>query len=238
MLAEKVRLRYNGLIIILENWVNMASITTKRSIMTCFSEQDNIYCHQVRIVLAEKGVNVEVIDVKADNPPEELVMLNPYQSLPTLVDRDLVVYSAAIIMEYLDERFPHPPLLPVYPVARAKTRLMMSRIDEDWYSLADKIERNIGDVALHRKELLDSILSINDAFAENKFFLSEEFSLVDCCIAALLWRLPKYKIELPRQAAAVKAYAKRIFERESFQASLTSTEKQISMVKDSEQTVV
>ena len=215
----------------------MGSITTKRSIMTCFSEQDNIYCHQVRIVLAEKGVNVEVIDVKADNPPEELVMLNPYQSLPTLVDRDLVVYSAAIIMEYLDERFPHPPLLPVYPVARAKTRLMMSRIDEDWYALADKIERNVGDVALHRKELLDSILSINDAFAESKYFLSEEFSLVDCCIAPLLWRLPKYKIELPRQAAAVKAYAKRIFERESFQASLTNLEKQIP-AKDSEQLAV
>lgn len=216
----------------------MGSITTKRSVMTCFSEQDNIYCHQVRIVLAEKGVNVEIIDVKPENPPEELIMLNPYQSLPTLVDRDLVVYSASIIMEYLDERFPHPPLLPVYPVARAKTRLMMSRIDEDWYKLANQIERNIGDVALARKELLDSILSINDAFAENKFFLSEEFSLVDCCIAPLLWRLPKYKIELPKQASAVKAYAKRVFERESFQVSLTSLERQFALVKDPEQVIV
>jgi len=215
----------------------MGSITTKRSVMTCFSEEDNIYCHQVRIVLAEKGVNVEIIDVKPENPPEELIILNPYQSLPTLVDRDLVVYSANIIMEYLDERFPHPPLLPVYPVARAKTRLMMSRIDEDWYSLADKIDRNIGDVAKHRKDLLDSILSINDVFSENKFFLSEEFSLVDCCIAPLLWRLPKYKIELPKQASAVKAYAKRIFERESFQVSLTNTEKAF-VTKDSEQVTV
>ena len=203
----------------------MASITTKRSVMTCFSEEDNIYCHQVRIVLAEKGVNVEVVDVNSDNPPEELIMLNPYQSLPTLVDRDLVVYSAAIIMEYLDERFPHPPLLPVYPVARAKSRLMMSRIAEDWYSLADRLEKNTADCQA-KKELLESILSINDAFAEQKFFLSEEFSLVDCCIAPLLWRLPKYGIELPKQAAAIKAYAKRVFERESFQVSLTNTERE------------
>ncbi len=212
----------------------MGSITTKRSVMTCFSEADNIYCHQVRIVLAEKGVNVEVIEVNIDNPPEELIMLNPYQSLPTLVDRDLVVYSASIIMEYLDERFPHPPLLPVYPVARAKTRLMMSRIAEDWFSLAEKIERNTGNIEQAKKELLESILSINDVFAEQKFFLSEEFSLVDCCIAALLWRLPKYGIELPRQASAVKSYAKRVFERESFQASLTQAERAFTFLKESE----
>lgn len=213
----------------------MASITTKRSVMTCFSEEDNIYCHQVRIVLAEKGVNVEVVDVNSDNPPEELIMLNPYQSLPTLVDRDLVVYSASIIMEYLDERFPHPPLLPVYPVARAKSRLMMSRIAEDWYSLTDRLDRNIDDWQA-KKELLESILSVNDAFAEQKFFLSEEFSLVDCCIAPLLWRLPKYGIELPKQAAAIKAYAKRMFERESFQMSLTNTEREFTNVITQEAT--
>lgn len=203
----------------------MGSIATKRSVMTCFSEADNIYCHQVRIVLAEKGVNVEVIDVNPQDPPEELLMLNPYQSLPTLVDRDLVIYSSSIIMEYLDERFPHPPLLPVYPVARAKTRLMMSRIEEDWYSLVHKIENNIGDVAAAKKELLESILSINSAFAEQEFFLSEDFSLVDCCIAPLLWRLPKYGIELPKQADAIKAYQKRIFARNSFQVSLTNLER-------------
>lgn len=204
----------------------MTSITTKRSVMTCFSESDNIYCHQVRIVLAEKGVNVEVIDVNPNDPPEELLMLNPYQCLPTLVDRDLVVYSSSIIMEYLDERFPHPPLLPVYPVARAKTRLMMSRIAEDWYSLLHKIEKNEGDVTQAKKELLDSIVSINSAFAEEEYFLSEDFSLVDCCIAPLLWRLPKYGMELPtKQAAAIIAYAKRVFARNSFQVSLTKSER-------------
>ncbi len=212
----------------------MGSITTKRSVMTCFSEEDNIYCHQVRIVLAEKGVNVEIINVCPDNPPEELIILNPYQSLPTLVDRDLVVYSANIIMEYLDERFPHPPLLPVYPVARAKSRLMMSRIDEDWYGLAKKIEKNVGSIEQHKKELLESLLSINDAFAEQKFFLNEEFTLIDCCIAPLLWRLPKYGIELPKQASAIKAYMRRIFERDSFKASLTVAEKMFVNINNPE----
>lgn len=129
-------------------------------------------------------------------------------------------------MEYLDERFPHPPLLPVYPVARAKSRLMISRIIEDWYSLADKIESNTGDVAEYKKQLLESILSINSVFAEQEFFLSDDFTLVDCCIAPLLWRLPKYGIELPvTQAHSILAYKKRIFARNSFQVSLTHKER-------------
>lgn len=203
----------------------MVSITTKRSVMTCFSSEDDIYCHQVRIVLAEKGINVEIVNINPNDPSEEFLMLNPYQSLPTLVDRDLVIYSSDIIMEYLDERFPHPPLLPVYPVSRAKTRLMMSRIKEDWYGLVHKIENNIGNVEQAKKELVESLLSINSAFGEQKFFLSEEFSLVDCSIVPLLWRLPKYGIELPpKQADAILAYAKRMFNRNSFQVSLTNTE--------------
>lgn len=211
----------------------MATIATKRSVMTCFSEADDIYCHQVRIVLAEKGVNVEVVDVDPKDPPEELLMLNPYQSLPTLVDRDLVIYSSNIIMEYLDERFPHPPLLPVYPVARAKTRLMMSRIAEDWYSLFHKIENKTSDAEQAKKELLESLMSINAVFGEQEFFLSEDFSLVDCCIAPLLWRLPKYGIELPKQAAEIKAYQKRIFARNSFQVSLTKLERSFREEVDS-----
>lgn len=204
----------------------MSTIATKRSIMTCFSEADNLYCHQVRIVLAEKGVNVEIKEINPNDPSEELIMLNPYQSLPTLVDRDLVIYSSQIIMEYLDERFPHPPLLPVYPVARAKSRLMISRIIEDWYSLALKIENNEGDVAQCKKELLESIISINSVFAEQEFFLSDDFTIVDCCIAPLLWRLPKYGIELPAtKAESVLSYQKRIFARNSFQVSLTPTER-------------
>lgn len=211
----------------------MSSIATKRSVMTCFSESDSIYSHQVRIVLAEKGVNVEINEVNPSDPPEELLMLNPYQVLPTLVDRDLVIYSPNIIMEYLDERFPHPPLLPVYPVARAKSRLMMSRIAEDWYTLADKIESGSGDVETAKKELLESLLSISPIFAEQEYFLSDDFSLVDCCIAPLLWRLPKYGIELPKQAAPIKAYMKRIFAKNSFIVSLTNVER--SYAEDAEQ---
>lgn len=203
----------------------MVSITTKRSVMTCFSTEDNIYCHQVRIVLAEKGINVDVINIDPENPSEEFLSLNPYQSLPTLIDRDLIVYSSDIISEYLDERFPHPPLFPVYPVARAKTRLMISRIKEDWYSLVDKLEKNIGDIENHKKELVNSLISVNSVFSEQKYFLSEDFSLVDCYILPLLWRLPKYGISLPpKHANAIISYATNLFNRESFQVSLTRTE--------------
>lgn len=210
----------------------MANIITKRSVMTCFSEEDNIYCHQVRIVLSEKGINVDIVDINPNDPPEDFVIFNPYQILPTLVDRELVIYSSPIIVEYIDERFPHPPLLPVYPVARAKSRLMMSRIEEDWHSLIKKLDNldiNSSDydstATQIKKELIDSIVSVNSIFKEYKYFLSDEFSLVDCFLAPILWRLPKYRIELPKQAKDVKNYAERIFARDSFQVSLTKTER-------------
>ncbi|OIN09972.1 stringent starvation protein SspA [Oceanisphaera psychrotolerans] len=205
----------------------MAVAANKRSIMTLFSGAEDIYSHQVRIVLAEKGVSVEISQVEPDSLPEDMLELNPYGTLPTLVDRELVLYESHIIMEYLDERFPHPPLMPVYPVARGTSRLMMHRIAQDWYSLVKRIQRNEkADEA--RKELREALLAVAPVFAEYPYFMSEEFSLVDCYMGPLLWRLPSLGIELSgRGAKELKTYMIRLFERESFQASLTEDERDI-----------
>lgn len=202
----------------------------KRAIMTLYSGDLDIYSHQVRIVLAEKGVNVDIVNVDENHPNEDLLELNPYNTLPTLVDRELVLYEARVVMEYLDERFPHPPLLPVYPVARAKSRLMVYRIERDWYSLYKTIvEGNAKTIKTARTELKEGLLSLAPVFADSPYFLSEEFTLVDCCIAPLLWRLPQIGIELPNTAASkpVHEYMKRLFKREGFQASLTEAELEI-----------
>lgn len=208
----------------------MAIVANKRSIMTLYSGALDIFSHRVRIVLAEKGVSVEVIntDVSDKDKLEDLLELNPYGSSPTLVDRELVLYDANIIMEYLDERFPHPPLMPVYPVARAKSRLMIYRIDREWGDLVRKIEQGKpADVQAAGKELRNYLVRLAPVFNSSAFFLNEEFSLVDCCIAPILWRLPAWGITLPPEAKAVYKYAERIFARDSFQASLTEAEQDL-----------
>ena len=170
----------------------MAVAANKRSVMTLFSGPTDIFSHQVRIVLAEKGVSVEIEQVETDNLPQDLIDLNPYRTVPTLVDRELTLYESRIIMEYLDERFPHPPLMPVYPVARGESRLMMHRIEQDWYSLMRTIETSSGAEAdAARKQLREELLAIAPLFSRTPFFMSEEFSLVDCYLAPLLWRLPQ-----------------------------------------------
>lgn len=206
----------------------MAIVTSRRSIMTLYSNALCPYSHRVRIVLAEKGVSVDIIDVHPEHPAPDLLQLNPYNSVPTLVDRDLVLYQSNIINEYLDERFPHPPLLPVYPVSRAKSRLMIHRIDQDWYSVMHNILSSEGEQrrALQR-ELADSLVTLVPIFASQRYFLSDEFSLIDCCLAPLLWRLPQLGVELPRSAQVILGYAERLFERESFQASLTEPEREL-----------
>jgi len=207
----------------------MAVAANKRSVMTLFSHADNMYSHQTRIVLAEKGVGVDIHLVNLANLPEDLIDLNPYGTVPTLIDRELALYEAKIIVEYLDERFPHPPLMPVYPVARGRSRLMMHRIECDWYSLAKVIlEGTSEEAAKARQELKEGLLSIAPIFNEAPYFMSEDFSLVDCYLAPLLWRLPAFGIELDGQGAKeLKAYMLRVFERESFQASLTEAEREL-----------
>ena len=206
-------------------------VVAKRSSMTFFSDAGDQYSHRVRIVLAEKGVAVDVIDCQEDELPEDVAALNPYNSLPTLLDRELVLFEPGVMMEYLDERFPHPPLLPVYPVARAESRLYIYRIQRDWSRYADTILNSSGtdaEIEEARKELRDSLVAISPIFAEKPYFMSEEFSLVDCCIAPILWRLPAMGIEIPEaQCKPLVKYMERLFNRESFQESLSEVEREL-----------
>ncbi len=207
----------------------MASLSSRRSVMTLFSEPDCADSHRVRIVLAEKDITVDILNINPDNKPEELAELNPYNTTPTLLDRDLVLYDARIIMEYLDERFPHPPLMPVDPVTRAHSRLALFRIEKDWFSLVQDIEDgNEAAASQARKILRESVLSAAEVFAVKPYFLSEEFSLVDCTIAPILWRLPKYGIDVPeKQGKPILRYMDRVFSRDAFQQSLSKVEKSI-----------
>lgn len=198
--------------------------------MNLYSTATSIYCHRARIVLAEKDIAHETILVDPKKLPEDLIDLNPYSSLPTLVDRDLVLYNSRVIMEYLEERFPHPPLMPVGPVARAQTRLALFRVENDWYPLVDIIEtKGEKAAATARKELMESIAASAEVFSAMPYFLSEEFTLVDASIAPIMWRLPHYGIELPKAAKAVLTYADRVFERERFQLSLTEGERELRL---------
>lgn len=206
----------------------MSIAANKRSSMAFFSDPNDHYCHRVRIVLAEKGVTVDIVDVEPDNHPQELAEVNPYNTVPTLLDRDLVLYEPNIMMEYLDERFPHPPLLPVYPVARANSRLLVYRIQRDWCGLVDILSNPTSSAAAitkARKELRESLVGVAPVFAEMPFFMSDEFSLVDCSLAPILWRLAHFGIELPPQAKPLQDYMDRIFAREGFLGSLSAAER-------------
>ncbi|MCW8923312.1 MAG: glutathione S-transferase N-terminal domain-containing protein [Gammaproteobacteria bacterium] len=198
--------------------------------MNLYTTGTSIDCHRTRIVLAEKDIAHDRIEVDPRKLPEDLIDLNPYCSLPTLIDRDLVLYSSRVIMEYLEERFPHPPLMPVGPVSRAQSRLALFRVENDWYPLVDIIEtKGEKAAAKARKELTESIVATADVFAVMPFFLSDSFTMVDASIAPILWRLPHYGIELPKSAKAVEDYANRIFEREGFQLSLTESERELRL---------
>lgn len=195
--------------------------------MTLYSNPSCIYSHRTRIVLAEKGISIDIKDVEGDKLPEDLLDVNPYHSVPTLVDRDLVLYDSRVIMEYLDERFPHPPLMPVDPVSRAQFRLALFRIEKDWYPVAEQLLQATDRKQTNqsRKILQESLLAGADVFAAKRFFLSDEFSLVDASIAPLLWRLPSYGIELNGAAAQpIRRYMDIVFARRSFRESLTELE--------------
>jgi RNA polymerase-associated protein len=203
------------------------ALASKRSVMTLYSASD-IDSHRTRIVLAEKGILVDVIEVDRHDDLTNFHGVNPYKTTPTLVDRDLVLYKSRIIMEYLDERFPHPPLLPVYPIARAESRLQMYRVEQDWHQLIKKIQENQSsqEVSALRKELVESFMKIIPIFNNYDYFMHDDFSMVDCCIAPILWRLPKLDIQLPTSAKSLLNYADKLFNRDSFQASLTETERE------------
>ena len=195
----------------------------KHSTMTLFSDPLDIDSHRIRIALAEKGITVNIVQVNSENPSEDLLTLNPYNVLPTLVDRELVLYNPNIISEYLDERFPHPPLLPVYPVTRAKCRLVMHRIEQDWLPLLSEIQKSPNN-DLPRIELTNQLMIVAPLFSESPYFLNEEFSLVDCYLASLFWRLKWLNFTFPARTKAITDYMKRVFARNSFKESLSEAE--------------
>jgi stringent starvation protein A len=199
-----------------DDWSNFGLGSGRRSAMTLYSSPNSIYSHRARLVLAEKGITIDVMQIEGD--------------LPTLVDRDLALYDSRVIMEYLDERFPHPPLMPVDPVSRAQFRLALFRIEKDWYSLTDQLVAGTDKKQTNqaRKMLQESLVSSADVFAAKRFFLSDDFSLVDATIVPLLWRLPAFGIELTGAAAApVRKYMDYMFARRTFRDSLTDAEREI-----------
>jgi len=207
----------------------VAALANRKSVMTLYSAPLCIYSHCARLVLHEKGIGADVISIDPSEPPEDIMELSPYGRAPVMVDRDLVLYDSRIIMEYLDERFPHPPLHRMDPVSRAQARMLVHRVDRDWYSLVDEIETG-GEkkAARARRQLREALTASAPIFEAKPYFMSEEFSLVDCCLAPLLWRLSAMGIDLPKRAQAVRVYADRLFERKSFQASLTEEEKDLA----------
>ncbi len=206
----------------------VVTVNTRRSVMTLFSSPTCALSHCARLALHEKGVTAEIEYFDPNDPPESLLELNPNGTSPILVERDLVLYDARIIMEYLDERFPHPPLHQMDPVSRAYARMVIKRIDQDWYHLLDEV-LNSGEKksARAKKMLKESLISSAPLFAANEFFMSEDFSLIDCTLAPLLWRLHSIGIELPESAGVINAYAQRIFKREGFIASLSEEEQEM-----------
>lgn len=207
----------------------MTAVAKRRSTMALYSRDRDIHCHRVRFVLAEKGINVEIIDVSNnESAAADLAELNPYNETPTLVDRDLLLHDAGVINDFLDERYPHPPLMPVDPVLRARLRLIHHRVLRDWFPLVEEIENANGANVDHAKQQLkESIVAANDLFKQADFLMSDELSLVDCTLAPLFWRLPVYGIDLGKAGTSVQAYVQRLFSRPSFKTSLTRAEREM-----------
>jgi len=196
--------------------------------MKLFSGKDCPHSQRARIVACEKDITMEILWVDEADPPPEVYELNPANDLPVLVDRELVLHNSYVIMEYLDERFPHPPLMPVDPVVRAQARLLLYGIDNDWYpgmtDLLAGASKKTQDNA--RKIIRDGLTAIAPMFARQEFAIGGAFSLVDCALAPLIWRLPQFNIILPKSAASLLAYGERLFRRDGFKLSLGQIEQE------------
>ena len=204
----------------------MVASPRMRNALTLFSARDDVLCHRVRLVLAAKGVSYELVPVDPTNPPEDLIDLNPYHSVPTLVERDLVLYSASVVTEYLDERYPHPPLMPVDPLSRARLRLAMLRLEHEWVPHVQAIQYgNRQQTDAGRKRLRELILAALPLFKASKFFLNPEMSLADCALAPIIWRLPALGVQLPKEAKPIEDYGQRIFRHPGYTRSMTPEER-------------
>ncbi|HET9699772.1 MAG TPA: glutathione S-transferase N-terminal domain-containing protein [Burkholderiales bacterium] len=194
--------------------------------MTLYSGTTCPFSHRCRIVLYEKGMDFQIIDVDLFNKPEDLAALNPYNQTPVLVERDLILYESNIINEYIDERFPHPQLMPPDPVMRARARLFLYRFEKEMFDHLDSIEHGSQKAADKARVMIrDNLATIAPVFTRQKFMLGDEFSMLDVAIAPLLWRIDHYAIQLPKQAAPLMKYAERLFSRPAFIEAPTPSEK-------------
>ncbi len=211
----------------------MTVLGNRRSTILMYSGSDplsweGLSSHRVRLVLSEKDIVSEIVSVADGQNNADLLQLNPHGTCPTLVDRDLALYDTRVIIDYLDERYPHPPFMPIDPVSRARTRLALYRIEADWYSLLPCVPHQTLSDTEAKKALVVSLVEANEVFEALPFFFAEEYSILDAALTPLLWRLSAYGIVLPEPASAVAAYAKRMFARPGFIASLTDAERDLN----------
>jgi stringent starvation protein A len=194
--------------------------------MTLYSGTTDPFSQRCRNVLYEKGMDFQIIDVDMYNKPEDLAVMNPYNQVPVLVERDLILYESNIINEYIDDRFPHPQLMPADPVMRARARLFLFRFEKELFANIEAIEKGSQKAADKARGIIrDNLAQIAPVFTKQKHMLGDEFSMLDVAIAPLLWRLDYYDIQMPKQSAPLMKYAERLFSRAAFIESLTPSEK-------------
>ncbi len=203
----------------------MVQNTRSRTVLTLYTTAEDIQCHRTRLVLAAKGVTYDRVTIDPAKPPADLTDLNPYGTAPTLVDRDLVLYDTAVVCEYLDERYPHPPLMPIDPLSRARLRLACVRIELDWLPEVTAIRAGGRPADAARKRLREHLLSSLPLFKASKFFLNPEMSLADCLVAPVIWRLGHLGVDLGREGKPIVDYGERLFHSQGFARSLTAEEK-------------
>jgi len=209
----------------------MTSVSNRRSMMGLYSGSICIRSHQVRFVLSEKGIVTKIDNFDGKSIPEDLIALNPFATLPTLIDRELVLYDSRVIIEYIDERYPYPPLMPVSPVDRAKIRLALASLETDIVLPAVEFDQSIGTSSENskRKKLRSALNASLDLFSVNKYFLNDQFTIIDCILAPILWRLEYFRIKLTKDDKYLKDYMERVFSRETFQNSLTEDEEEMHL---------
>lgn len=212
----------------------MVQSARSRTVLTLYTTADDIQCHRARLVLAAKGVSYERVLVDPGKPPEDLIDLNPYASTPTLIDRDLTLFDTAVVCEYLDERYPHPPLMPIDPQSRARLRVAAVRIEKDWLPEVDTIRAGGRPADAARKRLREQLLSTLLLFKASKFFLNPEMSLADCLVAPVIWRLPWLGVDLGREGKPIIDYGERLFQSQGFARSMTDQEKAMQQVHEHE----
>lgn len=194
--------------------------------MKLYSNSTDPFSHRCRIVLFEKGMDFEVIDVDLTNKPEDLAVLSPYSDFPVLVERELVLTDANIINEYIDERFPHPQLMPPDPVMRARARLFLKDFENQLFIYMHDLEsedKSLQDSA--RKSVTEVLIQISPILGKQAYLLHEEYSMLDVAIAPLLWRLDHYGIKLPTNCASLLKYAEKLFKRPLFDEAMSPSEK-------------